>query len=172
MGEGPGQFNQSTGIVVDARQRIIVSDQNNFRIQVFDLEGTFRPPLGGRGPETASSWNPWDWPWTPGVVLYVADGTRDDVQVFDESFAFIRKFGTLRPGFGRMEMIESVSVGIGPPPHQDIYVSDEKNSRIHHFSANGTHQGTFGKQGAGPGMFAKEVEGLTFEFLRLSVCRG
>ena len=62
-----------------------------------------------------------------------------------------------------MERIESVSVGIGPSPHQDVYVSDEKNSRIHRFSAEGTHRGTFRKQGFGPGMFAKEVEGLTFD---------
>jgi len=56
---------------VDGRQRIIVTDQGNFR-----------------------------------------------VQVFDENFAFVRKFGALRPDAGVMEMIESVSVG--PLPLQEV----------------------------------------------------
>ena len=56
--------------------------------------------------------------------LYVADGTRDDVQVFDENFRFVRKFGTLSPDAGRMERIESVTVG--PLPLQEVYVSDER----------------------------------------------
>ncbi len=164
-GEGPGQFNQCTGIVIDRQQRIIVSDQGNFRIQVFDPEGKFLTSFGTKGTGDGEFLEPMGLALDGRGHLYVADGTRDDVQVFDESFAFVRKFGALRPDSGRMERIESVSVGIGPPPHQDVYVSDEKNSRIHRFDAAGTHLGTFGKQGLGPGMFAKEVEGLTFDDL-------
>ncbi len=163
QGEGEGQFNQCTGIVVDGRQRIIVTDQGNFRIQVFDLEGRFLTAFGRKGTGDGEFLEPMGLALDGRGHLYVADGTRDDVQVFDENFAFVRKFGTLSHDSGRMEMIESVSVSIGPPPHQDIYVSDEKNSRIHRFDAAGTHRGTFGKQGFGPGMFAKEVEGLTFD---------
>ncbi len=163
QGEGEGQFNQCTGIVVDGRQRIIVTDQGNFRVQVFDLEGKFLTAFGRKGTGDGEFLEPMGLALDGRGHLYVADGTRDDVQVFDENFAFVRKFGTLRLDSGRMERIESVSVSIGPPPHQDIYVSDEKNSRIHRFDAAGTHRGTFGKQGLGPGMFAKEVEGLTFD---------
>ena len=164
-GEGPGQFHQCTGIVIDQRQRIIVSDQGNFRIQVFDPEGKFLAAFGRKGTGDGEFLEPMGLALDGRGHLYVADGTRDDVQVFDENFSFVRKFGALSVGAGRMEMIESVSIGIGPPPEQDIYVSDEKHSRIHRFSADGTHRGTFGKQGFGPGMFAKEVEGLTFDSL-------
>ena len=163
QGEGEGQFNECTGLVVDVRQRIIVSDQNNFRIQVFDLEGKFLTAFGRKGTGDGEFLEPMGLALDGRGHLYVADGTRDDVQVFDENFSFVRKFGTLSAGAGRMEMIESVSIGIGPPPEQEIYVSDEKHSRIHRFSAEGVHLGTFGKQGFGPGMFAKEVEGLTFD---------
>ena len=162
-GAGPGQFNQCTGIVVDGQQRIIVSDQGNFRIQVFDPEGKFLTTFGRQGNGDGEFQEPMGLALDGRGHLYVADGTRDDVQVFDENFAFVRKFGTLSAGAGRMEMIESVSIGIGPPPEQDIYVSDEKHSRIHRFSAEGVHLGAFGKQGFGPGMFAKEVEGLAFD---------
>ncbi len=162
-GEGPGQFNRCTGIVIDQRQRIIISDQGNFRIQVFDADGKFLTAFGRQGNGDGEFQEPMGLALDAQGHLYVADGTRGDVQVFDENFTFVRKFGILNPDAGRMEMIESVAVG--PPPQQEVYVSDEKNSRIQRFSAEGEHLGTLGKQGFGPGMFAKEVEGLTFDNL-------
>jgi tripartite motif-containing protein 71 len=162
-GEGPGQFNQCTGIVIDRRQRIIVSDQGNFRIQVFDPEGKFLTAFGAKGTGDGEFLEPMGLAMDSRGNLYVGDGTRDDVQVFDENFAFVRKFGMVNPEAGRMERIESVAVG--PQPREEIFVADEKHSRIHRFSAEGEHLGTFGKQGFGPGMFAKEVEGLAFDAL-------
>jgi tripartite motif-containing protein 71 len=162
-GQGPGQFNQCTGIVIDRRQRIIVSDQGNGRIQVFDAEGKFLTAFGKKGSGDGEFLEPMGLALDSRGHLYVGDGTRDDVQVFDENFAFVRKFGTLNPEAGGMEKIESVAVG--PPPREEIFVADEKHSRIHRFSAEGRHLGTLGKQGFGAGMFAREVEGLTFDNL-------
>jgi sugar lactone lactonase YvrE len=162
-GEGQGQFNQCTGIVIDRRKRIIVSDQGNFRIQVFDADGKFLTTFGRKGTGDGEFLEPLGLALDSRGNLYVGDGSRDDVQVFDADFAFVRKFGTLNDGVGRMEKIESVAVG--PLPQEEIYVADEKHSRIHRFSAEGAHLGTFGKQGFGPGMFAQAVEGLTFDNL-------
>ena len=162
-GTGPGQFDRCTGVVVDRQRRVIVSDQGNYRIQVFDLEGNFLTAFGRQGNGDGEFQEPMGLALDEQGNLYVADGTRDDIQIFDEKFRFVRKFGLSRPGFGRMEMIESVSISVGPPTRQEVYVSDEKNSRIHRFSAEGTHLGSFGKQGTGPGMFIKEVEGLAFD---------
>ena len=73
-GEGEGQFNQCTGIVVDGRQRIIVTDQGNFRVQVFDLEGKFLTAFGRKGTGDGGFRSPWDWPWTPGgTFTWVTD---------------------------------------------------------------------------------------------------
>lgn len=160
-GEGPGQFNQCTGIVIDRQQRIIVSDQGNFRIQVFDGEGNFLKAFGKKGTGDGEFLEPMGLALDSRGNLYVGDGTRDDVQVFDENFNYVQKLGTLNPEAGRMQRIESVAVG--PLPREDIYVSDERHSRIHRFSSEGAHLGTFGRQGSGPGMFAKEVEGLAFD---------
>lgn len=160
-GEGPGQFNRCTGIVIDRRQQIIISDQGNFRIQVFDKEGTFLTAFGKKGTGDGEFLEPMGLALDSRGNLYVGDGTRDDVQVFDENFTFIRKFGVLKPEAGKMEKIESVAVG--PPPREDVFVADELHSRIQHFSQEGEHLGTWGKQGLGPGMFAKEVEGLAFD---------
>jgi len=161
QGAGEGQFNQCTGIVVDGKQRIIVTDQGNFRLQVFDLEGKFLTAFGRQGTGDGEFLNPTGLALDARGRLYVADGTRDDVQVFDDTFRFLRKFGWKGAEGAIMEMIGSVAVG--PPPLEEVFVADENHSRIQRFDAEGTHRGTLGKPGLGPGMFAKGVGGLTFD---------
>ncbi len=50
-GEGPGQFDDPTGVAV-ADGELFVSDARNGRIQVFDLDGVFKRQIGepGDGP--------------------------------------------------------------------------------------------------------------------------
>lgn len=40
-GSGPGRFTVPHAIAVDGRDRILVADRENDRIQVFDRDGTF-----------------------------------------------------------------------------------------------------------------------------------
>ncbi len=44
-GDGPGQFNDPTGIAV-AGGEVFVADARNGRIQVFDLDGNFKRQFG------------------------------------------------------------------------------------------------------------------------------
>ena len=50
-GAAPGQFNLPHNLVIDSRNRLLVADRQNKRIQVFDLDGNFLeqwPGLGGQ----------------------------------------------------------------------------------------------------------------------------
>ncbi len=47
-GDGPGQFNDPTGIAV-AGGEVFVADARNGRIQVFDLDGNFKRQFGSPG---------------------------------------------------------------------------------------------------------------------------
>ena len=40
-GTGPGEFNQPHALAIDSRNRLVVGDRGNNRIQVFDLDGKF-----------------------------------------------------------------------------------------------------------------------------------
>jgi len=75
------------------QQRIIISDQGNFRIQIFDTEGNFLKAFGKKGTGDGEFLEPMGLALDSRGNLYVGDGTRDDVQVFDENFNFIRKLG-------------------------------------------------------------------------------
>ena len=41
LGTAPGEFDQPHGLAIDSRNRLIVGDRNNNRVQVFDLDGRF-----------------------------------------------------------------------------------------------------------------------------------
>ena len=40
-GKGPGQFNKPSSVCCDSRNRLIVSDKDNHRIQIFSIDGKF-----------------------------------------------------------------------------------------------------------------------------------
>ncbi len=53
-GSGPGQFDLVHAVVVDSRNRIIVADRNNSRIQVFNADGSFAEAWSDLGIEEPS----------------------------------------------------------------------------------------------------------------------
>jgi sugar lactone lactonase YvrE len=158
-GTGEGQFDRCTGILVDSRERIIISDQGNARIQVFDPEGRFMQSFGKRGSGDGEFLEPMGLALDRQGFLYVTDGTRDDIQVFDPHFNFVKKIESGGPIHLRLKRVESIAVS----PAREIFVADEKNSRIQRFSFSGERLSFIGHQGTGPGTFLEEVEGITFD---------
>lgn len=41
LGTGPGEFDQPHALAIDSRNRLLVGDRNNNRIQIFDLDGKY-----------------------------------------------------------------------------------------------------------------------------------
>lgn len=73
-GDGPAQFNTVHSIIVDRRNRVLVADRDNHRIQLFDLDGNF-----------IEEWTHLGAPYalfiTDDDVLYVADGVNAKVWI-------------------------------------------------------------------------------------------
>lgn len=53
LGNRPGQLEHPHYIAVSSTNRVIVSDSNNHRIQVFDVNGKVINTFGGEGAEEA-----------------------------------------------------------------------------------------------------------------------
>ena len=53
LGNRPGQLEHPHYIAVSSTNRVIVSDSNNHRIQVFDVNGKVITTFGGEGAEEA-----------------------------------------------------------------------------------------------------------------------
>ncbi|MEM3916808.1 MAG: 6-bladed beta-propeller, partial [Candidatus Nitrosocaldus sp.] len=88
-----GEFRFPTGVAVDSRDRIIVADVWNNRIQVFDSNGNFLFNFGKEGSDDGEFMFP------NGVAvdgfgnIIVADTFNNRIQVFDSNGNFLFNFG-------------------------------------------------------------------------------
>ena len=74
-GAAPGQFNLPHNLVIDSRNRLLVADRENSRIQIFDLEGGYLdqwPGLGGK---------PYGLAIAPDDTLYIGDAEGGTVTI-------------------------------------------------------------------------------------------
>jgi len=78
-GDKPGQFSSPWGLVVDSEGTIVVADQTNDRIQIFNYEGEFLKEIN----RTSSSLSQ---PLTPAIDregnLVITDYSHNRIQVF------------------------------------------------------------------------------------------
>lgn len=101
-GSKPGQLRFPSAVAVD-QDRIVVGDQGNHRLQIFDLEGKWLSSVGEEAPMQASSLDAYRGRFTrvQGLALmqgeiFVLDSYHGHVQVFDTngiSEGFIGRMG-------------------------------------------------------------------------------
>ena len=166
--EGPGtgelpRFDRPMGAAFAPDGKIYVADSGNDRICVFDEDGVFLRAFGGHGiakplPGAKATWTPGTFNFPIGLdvdaggSLYVADFRNDQIQVFDSTGKFLRRFpdptqvvgkgGSGQEGTG----IAVTDVAVRG---DKVYATDEYQVFI--FSTEGELLGQFGKPGKAPG---------------------
>jgi DNA-binding beta-propeller fold protein YncE len=128
-GGDPGEFNFPTNLFVDGRGRLYVADTLNFRIQIFDPNGTFVSMFGTQG-DTPGTLNR---PKGVGVDseghIYVADSSFNNFQVFNADGQLLLFVGSAGGGPGEFFLPAGLYVD-----HRDrIYVADQGNARVQVF---------------------------------------
>jgi hypothetical protein len=147
-GTKPGfpQFEQPRDAGVDASGNVYVADNGNGRIVVLNattgkcLEKPFKMQGGGAPIGVTVSTTP------AGQLVYVANGTASQVQVFTTAGAFQRSIGS-QGGCKIMNARDAAADSSG-----DIYVANYKGDDILEFSSSGTcvrSWGIHGKQDTG-----------------------
>ncbi|XP_046851722.1 E3 ubiquitin-protein ligase TRIM71-like isoform X2 [Xenia sp. Carnegie-2017] len=144
-GSGQGEFLHPCDVCIDQSQndRIIVSDFDNCRVQVFSYYGEFLFAFGNRG------FGPGQFNGPTGVAvlhdktIIVSDCLNNIVQLFSSHGIFISSFGTE----GRNEGQFWRPMGIAVDSQDQIIVVDQGNNRLQVFTANGEFQHTFGRMG-------------------------
>ena len=148
-GSGDGQFNGPCGISVDQDDRVLVTDWNNHRVQVFNRDGKFLFKFGDFGEDRLIH---------PRFAIYhdleecfvVSDTGNDVVKVYDSRGKLLRIIG--RPGYKKGEFCGPRGLAIDK--NQNIIVCDFENHRLQVFSIDGTVLNSFGTHGKGIGQFA------------------
>ena len=81
-GSGDGMFQYSRGVAVTDRDEIIVADEGNHRVQVFDSNGTFLRSFGHRGKNAGEFHYPDGLAIDRDGNIFVTDRENYRVQIF------------------------------------------------------------------------------------------
>ena len=136
-GSAAGTFDFPAAITIDPwRQEVLVADQLNYRIQIFDLDGNFICRLGnaGRSSPGCQFFCNWDRLFTTpqGIAvdadgrIYVADAAEGRVRVVDRDGTALGEIATFGQGTDRLR----VPVDLVIDAHGRLFVSDSNNSRL------------------------------------------
>ena len=92
-GKKNGEFIYLTGIAVDSHGNIVVTDNNNHRVQVFDRSGNFLRKFGEKGFLDHQLRNPQGLSINGNGDIIVADYANKLIKIFSSSGEYLRKFG-------------------------------------------------------------------------------
>jgi YD repeat-containing protein len=147
-GSGPGQFNVPSGIAVDQKGNIWVTDRNG-RVQKFNRAGSFLGSYGSKGSGPGQLNEPRGLDVAPNSEVWIADSGNNRIAVFDESGSFLRNQGGFGVGnglFNRPVAVDFDNRGYG-------WVIDANNNRVQGLAPDGTYYWKFGTAGSAPGQF-------------------
>jgi DNA-binding beta-propeller fold protein YncE len=92
-GVGDGEFAFPTALSFDPDGNLLVVDQLNSRVQVFDPDGEYLDQFGGRGTDFGSFVRPKDVTVDSRGFIYVTDAAFNNLQLFDYDFTLLTFVG-------------------------------------------------------------------------------
>jgi len=148
-GQEMGDLSQPWGVRVSPNKQIIVSDQSNHRISIFDFAGKCVRVFGksGTGPGELSS--PRDIALDSKSNIFVADTGNHRIQCFSPEGKHIFHFGSR--GKKDQELISPYCLTISSEDH--IFVTEWGNHRVQVFDKDGKYLFKFGQPGSTDGCF-------------------
>ena len=148
-GHENGQLDYPNGICTNLHGNIIVCDNGNHRIQIFDSKGQFISTFGSKGIENGQFMYPFGIAVNSKGNIIVCGNLHDKIQIFDSQGKFISTFGSSGKGNGQFNSPRGVCVD----KNDNIYVCDETNERIQIFDSEGKFIFAFGSRGNHNGLF-------------------
>ena len=134
FGEEKGELNNPVDVTVDDKERIVITEWGNNRIQVMSKEGESIFTFGDNGPEKLQY---------PNCcilnknIFLVSDGGNHCIKAFDQSGTFLYKFGKE----GNQDGQFTTPYGLLIDGSNNLLVCDSGNSRVQQFSLDGRFTG-------------------------------
>ncbi|MDE0393148.1 MAG: serine hydrolase [Gammaproteobacteria bacterium] len=119
-GTRAGEFDTVHSIVIDSRDRVLVADRGNARVQIFDLEGNYREEWTHLG-------TPYSLYLTDDDRLYIADGVNGRVWIADADD------GTL---LGTIEGTEGIH-WVAVDPAGSVYAASNRSRYLRKYQEEG-----------------------------------
>ncbi|HYB23228.1 MAG TPA: hypothetical protein VED41_05490, partial [Solirubrobacteraceae bacterium] len=152
LGSGPGQFSYPRGVAANAsspegESEVIVSDDDNHRVEEFNGEGTFEAQAGSQGTGPGQFGYPYGVALDAAGDVYVADDSNDRIVKLTPQLTFAGAWGGAGSKPGQLQFPRALAAdGAG-----DTYVADTANDRIEEFDPAGDYLRTLGTPAVGPG---------------------
>ena len=146
-GSGDGQFVWAVSMRLDSQERLLITDEHNHRISIFDTSGKFLEKWGTPGSAAGELNGP------AGIVIdgddnvYIVDQHNSRIQKFTIDGKYIAHWGEFGTDPGQFNLPWGVSVG----PDGSVFVADWRNDRIQKFTSDGQFLMKFGVPGSGDG---------------------
>ncbi len=147
--DSDGLLNTPYGAVIDSNGRIIVTDNLNNRVQVFDSNGNFLFKFGVPGYDPGGFTHPSGVTVNSNGDIIVADLHNYRIQVFDSNGVYKFQFG--KPSSYDGQFAYPISVAVDS--NGRIIVVDTYMHKIQVFDSNGNFLFKFGREGSGDGEF-------------------
>lgn len=139
-GEGEGEFNTPHALVIDEEDRVMVSDRENRRVQIFDREGKWLASWNGLGLVGVGVDQANDIFLGRDGLLYVGTGRGNQVVMLDDKGQEVGRLGNppstaaeifanQRAGPGRFNVIH----GLCLDPAGNLFVAEPRSRRVQKF---------------------------------------
>jgi DNA-binding beta-propeller fold protein YncE len=148
-GTDPGQTTQPTAIVLDADDRVFVTDEFMHNVSIFDREGKFIKRWGEFGSGDGQFNRPSGMAMDSEGNIQIVDHLNARVQKFSPDGRFISSFGTFGSGDGEFNF----PWGISLDAEDGIWIADWRNDRVQRFTPDGEFVSSLGSSGSGSGEF-------------------
>ena len=148
-GERDGQLTWASGVALDSRRNVYVTDAWTDRVSVFTPEGEFARSFGASGSGKGQFRRPSGIAIDGNDEVLIADTVNHRVQRLSADGRFIAQWARRGDGDGELDS----PWGICLDDDGFVYVADHKNHRIQKFTADGEFVFALGGFGAGDGEF-------------------
>ena len=144
QGLGKRLLNEPMGVAVTAKDEVVVADNQNHRIQVFDSNGTFLRSFGHRGKNAGEFKNPTGIAIDKDRNILVSEYINHRVQIFSWEGRHLGSFG----GEGSLDSQLFRPWGLSLDSNGNVIVTDTGNKLIKIFTPDGKFVMKIGGQGS------------------------
>lgn len=141
--KGNNDLSPPSGLALTPEGNLVVSDDFNHRIQIYDKEHRLILQFGSKGKNPGELHYPKGVAADPEGNIYVADSWNHRVQKFDSQGKHLMVIGSYGSELGQMNEPYDVHID----PMRNIVVVERYNHRIQIFSAEGLSLGNVGTRG-------------------------
>ena len=143
-GLGDGMFRDPMGVAVSDRDEILVADNENHRVQVFDSNGTFLTYFGRKGENTGEFNKPVGIAIDKGRNIFISEWNNHSVQIFSWEGRNLGSFGSQ----GSLDSELTYPWGLSLDSTGNVIVADTGNKLIKIFTPDGRFVMKIGGKGS------------------------